>query len=189
MAKSIINANGMSWQLPSRGVTMLGSMQKYDTFEELQYDSDRPEFAWVADATGDPTVAAGGAFYFCGNGRLQRMFSEFTTAANVDISTIKEVMSGKANKFVNVFVRDEQELTLEDETKYYIMNKLIATLPDHPENGTTIQIVVLPGGEASVLKSPEGVTVNGQSGDLALNSSVFEATLVFDTSNNGWYLF
>lgn len=189
MAISIINGNGVSWSLPSRGLTVAGSMQKYATFEELQMDTDRAEFAWVADATGDPSVALGGAFYYCGNGKLQRMFSEFTTAATVDVSVVKEAVSGKANKFENVFIREETELTLKDETKYYIMNKLIATLPADAENGTTVQLVVLPGGEASVLKTPDGVVVNGEAGDLALNSSVFEATLVFDKANNCWYLF
>ena len=189
MAKTIINANGMNWALPSRGVTFAGSMQTYNTYEELLHDLNRSEFAWVADATGDPTVALGGAFYFCGNGKIQRMFSEFTTAAPVDTSTIKQAISEKANKFVNTFVHTEQELTLKDETKYYITNKLIAHLPENALNGTTIQLVVLPGGEASVLKVPANVTVNGETGDLALNSAVFEATLVFDSQNNSWYLF
>lgn len=189
MANSIINGNGQIGLLPSRGVSFAGSMQKYATFEELQHDHDRPEFAWVADATGDPTVALGGAFYYCANGKIQRMFSEFTTAAPVDTTTIKQAISEKANKFVNVFVRDEQELTLADETKYYITNKLIASLPEDSANGTTIHIVVLPGGEASVLKVPANVTVNGETGDIALNTSVFEATLVFDRQNNSWYMF
>lgn len=189
MAKTIINGNGMSWQLPSRGVTMLGSMQRYDTYEELLRDMDRPEFAWVIDATGDPTVSFGGAFYSCKGNRIQRMFSEYTTAAPVDANTIKQAIADKANKFVNVFVRDEQEAVLEDEHKYYVMNKFTAILPEDASNGTTIQIVILPGGEASVLKVQNTDTINGIPGDMALNVAVLDITLVYDRETHTWYQF
>ena len=189
MARSIINGNGVSWQLPSRGISVLGGMKKYATYEELLRDNDKAKFAWVTDATGDPTVAIGGAMYSCNGDVVQRMFSEYTTAAPVEESTIKQALTSKANEFEKIFVRSQADITLANETKYYIMNTLIGTLPSDQKTGATIQIVVLPGGESSILHVPEGMTVNGQPGDVALNFSVYEVTFVFDKENNDWISF
>lgn len=73
MATSVINGTGNSWQLPSRGISIIGSMKVYNTYEDLQRDTQKSAFAWVDDASGDPTVNTGGALYRIKDGTLVKM--------------------------------------------------------------------------------------------------------------------
>lgn len=74
MANTIINGNGnTSWQLPSRGISIIGSMKVYDTYNDLLLDQQKGAFAWVDDASGDPTVGTGGALYRIKDDKLIKM--------------------------------------------------------------------------------------------------------------------
>ena len=50
----------------TKGITVAGSTRTYHNIAERDQVNklERPTFAWVEDATGDPTVNAGSALYF-----------------------------------------------------------------------------------------------------------------------------
>lgn len=76
MANSTINGNGNVWQLPSRGISIIGTLQEYSTYQEFLLDSAKSKFAWVIDATGDPTVKVGGALYRIEGKTITKIFEE-----------------------------------------------------------------------------------------------------------------
>lgn len=63
MAKSVINPSENSWFSTPTGVTVMGRTKKFLTYNAMINSRYPSDFAWVVDATGDPTVNEGSALY------------------------------------------------------------------------------------------------------------------------------
>lgn len=60
----IINPNyKKSWYNKPTGISVSGHIKEYNTYSEMLSDLNPPKFGWVLDATGDPSVASGAAYY------------------------------------------------------------------------------------------------------------------------------
>ena len=63
-ANSIISKSSKNmFFVTPKGLTVVGNVKTYDTYDEMIHDENPPEFAWCIDATGDNTVSQGSAFY------------------------------------------------------------------------------------------------------------------------------
>lgn len=150
MAKSIINGTGQLGSLPSRGISILGTMKVYDTYPELLLDKQKSAFAWVDDASGDPTVNEGGALYRIKDGLLIKMMETESMdqifgadvpwakllnkpeSSVIDIDDAVEQRHSHDNKDVlDQFSKPDKDLKIGDAT--VITNK---NLIEHVGNGT-----------------------------------------------------
>ena len=56
------------------GVSIMGNTKVYKTYSDLMHESSPPNFAWVLDATEDPTVSVGAAFYVNRTTHWQKLY-------------------------------------------------------------------------------------------------------------------
>lgn len=101
MAISTINGNGTTWQLPSRGISIIGTLQEYSTYNEFILDASKSKFAWVVDATGDPTVKSGGALYRIEGKNITKIFEEESVDLEESIVITWDRITGRPLSTVN----------------------------------------------------------------------------------------
>lgn len=74
-ASTIINEEvERGFYVSPTGITITGRTRQYDTYEQMLKDPNPSKFAWVLDATGDPTVKTGAAFYVHRNNKWQKLY-------------------------------------------------------------------------------------------------------------------
>lgn len=75
MANSIINSqSNQMFTVKNNGITILGRTRVYDTYQLMISDKHPSDFAWCIDASEDPTVNTGSAFYYYKNGKWQKLY-------------------------------------------------------------------------------------------------------------------
>ena len=82
-SKSTINGNSMSGSYygtsssnASKGITVVGRTKTYKTYQEMLDDVQPGSYAYVIDASGDPTVDSGFAYYRYEEGVWNKLFEE-----------------------------------------------------------------------------------------------------------------
>ena len=74
-ATSVINDDiELGFYVSPTGITITGRTRQYDTYEQMLKDPNPSKFAWVFDASGDPTVETGAAFYVYKNDKWQKLY-------------------------------------------------------------------------------------------------------------------
>ena len=75
IANTIVNeSNQQMFFVSPLGVSIMGNTKVYKTYSDLMHESSPPSFAWVLDATGDPTVSVGAAFYVNRSTHWQKLY-------------------------------------------------------------------------------------------------------------------
>jgi len=84
------------------GVTVVGGIKSYATFDEMRSDQSPAKFAFVSDATGDTTVNRGFAIYVFIRGAWKKLFEEeaMDRDGGLVISTRWENIVGKPSSAV-----------------------------------------------------------------------------------------
>lgn len=152
MATSIINGQVVhSWQSASRGISVIGQLKAYETYAELAADNVKGTLAWVADATGDPSVQSGAALYRCVGDKLIKIYeeesmesSEKIALINTNIDTILSKLGDVTDAQLNIVFCNSGNVACEI-GKWYIPEgnncKLILPTTD-VEKGSIIKVTV-----------------------------------------------
>mgnify|MGYP007037201485 CR=1 FL=1 len=100
ISNSIINGdNGdmtSSFSVLPNGITITGVTKKYNTYNEMMSDKNPPDYAYVLDATGDPTVASGGAIYRYTKTGWKKMYEE----ESMDQDLLVEAVANRVNTYL-----------------------------------------------------------------------------------------
>lgn len=176
MSKSTVS-NDPKWVLTSSGVSIIGKMKRYATYEEFLADKNKSSLAFVKDASGDITVSSGSAIYrVVGSSVIKLYEEEAKNAADIE-------------KLSVVFVKEDLETELSENTEYFVSATLKAKLPATAKSGDRIRIVILAGGDLSTVTASEGKTIGENTSSMALNATDFEYRFVFDEESQNWILY
>lgn len=76
-SNSVINGVGSpAFSVMPKGITISATTKRYKTYPDMLSDKNPPDLAYVADASADPTVGSGGAFYRWTGTSWKKMYEE-----------------------------------------------------------------------------------------------------------------
>lgn len=80
-----------SWYSKTKGITITGQVKKYATYQEMLDDPSPGNYASVIDASGDPTVEKGSAFYaYLGSGVWKKLYEEECMDVEVIVDDMRQ---------------------------------------------------------------------------------------------------
>ena len=94
---SVINSSDSpTLSMTPSGITITGSTKKYNTYADMKADKNPPNYAYVIDASGDPTVGSGGAIYRYTSTGWKKMYEE----ESMDQDILVEDVTTTINKYL-----------------------------------------------------------------------------------------
>lgn len=76
-SNSVINGvDSPAFSVMPKGITISATTKRYNTYTDLLSDTNPPDLAYVIDASADPTVGSGGAFYRWTGTSWKKMYEE-----------------------------------------------------------------------------------------------------------------
>lgn len=162
------------WILTNKGMSIIGSIKVYNTYQEFLNDKYKADLAYVKDATGDVTVEHGSAIYRIIGSTIEKIYEQETTTPTVPES---------------IFIREEGSIMVLANHMYFVEARLEATMPINAKDGDKVLIAILNGGQASTIKPAEGQSIDGSGDEIALNAPGETFRFVFNKDLNKWIQF
>lgn len=91
---SVINGSETPmFSVMPKGITISATTKRYNTYADMKADKNPPNLAYVIDASADPTVESGGAFYRWTGTSWKKMYEEESMDQDLAVNEVKEELN------------------------------------------------------------------------------------------------